>query len=722
MAPVPGFVLSVLLIYAHGLWIHALPKPNPCSSCISITRTDAREGRTLLYKNRYYCKGEVTTNCLFQNITYSACTENSKATCYDPQQPAVYHLLEARKGNTNGEFITNTRLVSKNSPASLVFDACRFTQWPTQCGTLNWQRYYIHQDKYICPQKWPRQYKGKNECNAPDERYCPYWSCIAWATWQTVSKQSSAVLKIVSVKSDCSKGSCNLLNFTIFNPEHFISQWGPQFGIRICGSGKDPGTLIYLRLLTMSETGHDLQQYFFRDFWEETKTPVDIPPVAVNTFQTLVETIAEVLNVTNCYICGGTNMGEQWPWLPSEWNMSIPFNLTAFNVTSPLKPPYSRWPLKSALVAEWCLQRENNSSPSLGHTVCQSTLRLNATGSQVWPANAMPPNASHWIPLWNQSLNYGFPDPRIAPAGLYWICGKTAYSVLDPYWSGSCTLGTIRPSFFMLPLDSGQFLAHTVYNRKKRSLYEIGYDVSQIKIGNWKDDEWPPERIIHYYDPASWAADGTYGYRTPIYMLNRIIRLQAVLELITNETARAFRQIGKTQRQLRNAVFQNRLALDYLLLAEGGVCGKFNLSNCCLEIDDSHKVLTEVADKITKLAHVPVQTWTGILDTGGFLGGLFRNWKQAALMLGVILLGLLMLPCLIPLLRSLIQSIVDSTISKNNALLLEHKEQRTSLLGCDSAEPPDEGDAVSLAASVSTEKHICMAFPSDEEEEESSVP
>jgi hypothetical protein len=28
------------------------------------------------------------------------------------------------------------------------------------------------------------------------------------------------------------------------------------------------------------------------------------------------------------------------------------------------------------------------------------------------------------------------------------------------------------------------------------------------------------------------------------------------------------------------------LALDYLLASEGGVCGKFNLSNCCLQIDD----------------------------------------------------------------------------------------------------------------------------------------
>jgi hypothetical protein len=72
-------------------------------------------------------------------------------------------------------------------------------------------------------------------------------------------------------------------------------------------------------------------------------------------------------------------------------------------------------------------------------------------------------------------------------------------------------------------------------------------------------------------------------------MLNHIIRLQAVVKIITNETARA----------------------HYLLASEGGVCGKFNLSNCCLQIDDEGKVIEETTDRMRKLTHVPVQTWRG---------------------------------------------------------------------------------------------------------------
>ncbi|NXW35079.1 ENR1 protein, partial [Phaetusa simplex] len=58
-------------------------------------------------------------------------------------------------------------------------------------------------------------------------------------------------------------------------------------------------------------------------------------------------------------------------------------------------------------------------------------------------------------------------------------------------------------------------------------------------------------------------------------MLNRIIRLQAVLEIIVNTTGDALGRIARQNTKMRTALYQNRLALDYLLAQEGGVCGKF---------------------------------------------------------------------------------------------------------------------------------------------------
>jgi signal-transduction protein with cAMP-binding, CBS, and nucleotidyltransferase domain len=35
---------------------------------------------------------------------------------------------------------------------------------------------------------------------------------------------------------------------------------------------------------------------------------------AKNLFLSLAESIAQKLNVTSCYVCGGTNMVNHWAW------------------------------------------------------------------------------------------------------------------------------------------------------------------------------------------------------------------------------------------------------------------------------------------------------------------------------------------------------------------------------------------------------------------------
>ncbi|XP_042304078.1 endogenous retrovirus group 3 member 1 Env polyprotein-like [Sceloporus undulatus] len=309
------------------------------------------------------------------------------------------------------------------------------------------------------------------------------------------------------------------------------------------------------------------------------KIPFEIPEVVKNLFVTFAEMIANTLNISNCSVWGETQIGDQWPWEAAKLNVSEPYNGTN------MPQPHSQWILKNAIVNRWCVNRINPRAPTIGRLACETMTILNETDPLNfiygwWPNIKMIPVNQ----LWNESLklrlNLSLPNSNAwdAPKGLYWICGKYAYSQLPELWDGACTLGEIRPSFFLIPLRDGETLGHPIYSRKRRAPL----------IGNWKDEEWPPKRIIQYYGPASWAADGAYAYRTPIYMLNHIIRLQAVLEIITNETARAPNTLSKTQTQLRNAVYQNRLALDYLLAAGGGVCGKFNLTNCGLNIDGKH--------------------------------------------------------------------------------------------------------------------------------------
>lgn len=91
-------------------------------------------------------------------------------------------------------------------------------------------------------------------------------------------------------------------------------------------------------------------------------------------------------------------------------------------------------------------------------------------------------------------------------------------------------------------------------------------------------------------------------------MLNRVIRLQAGLEIITSETRGARTLPAHPRTQLRNTIYQSRLALDYLLAAEGGVCGKFNLTNCCTRIEDQGQAVEDLVKQLTKLARASVHT------------------------------------------------------------------------------------------------------------------
>ncbi|NWX47235.1 ENR1 protein, partial [Steatornis caripensis] len=56
--------------------------------------------------------------------------------------------------------------------------------------------------------------------------------------------------------------------------------------------------------------------------------------------------------------------------------------------------------------------------------------------------------------------------------------------------------------------------------------------------------------------------------------LNCVIRLQAILEIITNETARALDLLVDQATQMQTTILQHCMVLNYLLAEEGGVCGK----------------------------------------------------------------------------------------------------------------------------------------------------
>ena len=120
------------------------------------------------------------------------------------------------------------------------------------------------------------------------------------------------------------------------------------------------------------------------------------------------------------------------------------------------------------------------------------------------------------------------------------MCGQHAYKRLPANWTGVCYVGVICPLVFLLPGDNDNNLGVRSYDDVTRSKRSVNTAIVSGNSQTWGKDDWPPQRIIQQYGPVTWNPSEVFsGAREPVYNLNCIIRLQAVLEIITNETARA---------------------------------------------------------------------------------------------------------------------------------------------------------------------------------------
>lgn len=239
-----------------------------------------------------------------------------------------------------------------------------------------------------------------------------------------------------------------------------------------------------------------------------------MPPPASNLFVDLGERVAAALNITNCWVCGGASMSEQWPWEATEL---IPGDPRLWNHSLTIYPedhPHL-WTLLAPILGTTCIERcaSVQFSKPVGNTACTSSLIVNDTLACWWsndnstlassmenPYSTFPVLSHLWVDPGNISLSWRVPE------GMFWICGLTAYSRLPKVWSGSCVLGAIRPGFSLHPKSMGDSLGVSIYDyfRRTRQSIEIG--------GTQVDGEWPPDWIIKYYGPATWAQDGSYGY------------------------------------------------------------------------------------------------------------------------------------------------------------------------------------------------------------------
>ncbi|XP_032082772.1 endogenous retrovirus group 3 member 1 Env polyprotein-like [Thamnophis elegans] len=665
-----------------------------CSQCIIKVSKGSATTSTLIYSNipPEGCTQDLP-KCIFNRTEFSVCKQGNAVTCHSPAMLTKYNItiwagLGIVAGSAGPAYLAylNHTIRSKAEQWTIGIDVCLAMDKIAfrSCGSHAWRETYKHDHKYLCTRNMPN----------PPEYFlhpCASWGDPKKTVWHGICDHTGGGYRGCynplnaakrTIESFRRMPDSNRVSFTLSKDHPKIE----AYELGIDGTGSDPLTYITITIASLKES-RSIQWSVYDTIEKlETNAKSIVSEKARNLFLEFATEIAQTLGVTNCFVCGGTNMGEQWPWEALEADPGLLNNLSwGGNLT--LRPHASdtAWTLTTNIVGTHCYFR--NGSFAVGTLLCKGQW---ANSSWTSAANISQPEQ-----LNTTTFSYFSSSTRnwTAPVGMYWVCGNLAYEYLPHNWGGSCILAWIKPSFFLLPLTARQNLGIPVYDnwRRKRAL-DRGEGFGGMQVGNWKDNEWPPERIIAYYDPATWAEDGSWGYRTPIYMLNRIIRLQAVLELAGNRIDRALTAIATAQDKLRTAVYQNRLALDYLLAKEGGVCGKFNLTNCCLQIDETGKVVADLTADLRKLVHVPVQKWTGLMDDAGFLGGIFRNWKQAAFMAGMALLGFLLLPCLIPVIRIIIQSTVESMTQGKNINTAIFDSQHKALLTAFPDEDPEKND------------------------------
>ncbi|NXC33106.1 ENR1 protein, partial [Campylorhamphus procurvoides] len=74
-------------------------------------------------------------------------------------------------------------------------------------------------------------------------------------------------------------------------------------------------------------------------------------------------------------------------------------------------------------------------------------------GTKVNPFSGIREISKFW-----ENIDNTFKEFWKVPDGIFWICGKRAYTLLPERWAGCCTLGLIQPGFFLLPLEKGDEL------------------------------------------------------------------------------------------------------------------------------------------------------------------------------------------------------------------------------------------------------------------------
>ncbi|KAI7791135.1 hypothetical protein IRJ41_010260 [Triplophysa rosa] len=307
---------------------------------------------------------------------------------------------------------------------------------------------------------------------------------------------------------------------------------------------------------------------------------------------------------------------------------------TSYVETSFVTPPIRVIPD----VGDVCLCATKPTERLLGWSDCRIKISLiNATNNCTAIAN----NIVH-------NFTCPFEKPNQTMPAIVWVCGGRAFHHLPAIpWTGCC-----YPAF--MSVGAAVYVAdkEKVQQRRKRSTL-IQSEMPAYYKGN---KLWDPFTGIGAQ--IGWSLFPFGGTAATINKLNGLA--WQVLAL-ANRTEKALGLVNKEMTKIREAVIQNRFALDMLTAEKGGVCKMLGIS-CCFYIPDYHENITDIINDMRKAVKEPEDGDDSWIDWLKNLWGGWGYWLSHTVLPVVVVVGLVLfcLPCFIRCFMWKIQRLIMS--------------------------------------------------------------
>ncbi|MEO1519093.1 MAG: hypothetical protein AAFV95_29110 [Bacteroidota bacterium] len=219
-----------------------------------------------------------------------------------------------------------------------------------------------------------------------------------------------------------------------------------------------------------------------------------------------------------------------------------------------------------------------------------------------------------------------------------WVCGKHVYQLLTPDWCGTCYLARLLPHVGIYDSLTHYHANYPhYYSTRSISKREVPAHRNRVSVG------------------AKFVG-GLLPWWGTVNLAHQIDDLAIDLENLTAESVEGFTEVTTEVQALRNMELQDRMVLDLMLAAHGGVCHVVGES-CCTFVPDITDNMTHVISHLNGLLQTQRQRdsaesggfdpWTW-LTSGSWYGVILKMFTPVLIILVVFFL---LFTCVIPCIR-----------------------------------------------------------------------